>query len=1101
MAKSNRERVGEIMDLLKSGLGPFVLGQYKSRYRSKYLQEMELKLYNPPFSVSLPDEATALERLDTQACLKLMVFNWKEAFRDRLGNSERSYANELMAARNAWAHQKTAFSNEEARRVAETAKLLLQAVNATDEAAAAAAHYNDLLRVQFEREARNATRQQPRPTDAPRTTDASLKPWRQIIEPHPDVRSGRFLQAEFAADLAAVMRGGAAPEYGEALPFFSRTYMTEGLRDLVVNGIRRLTGQGGDPVVQLQTNFGGGKTHSMLALYHAFSDDFQLSGLPEYDEIQKLVPDIDDDLKARRAVIVGTDFNVSQPRQHADCSTRTIWGEIAWQLGGLAGYELVEQNDLEGTNPGADTLVKLLEAHGPALIILDELVRLTQQLYGVAQAPAAGGFEAVLAFMQSLTEAVKRSSDSILLVSIPASEIEIGGEGGYTTLELLRQTLGRVESVWKPVSATESYEIVRRRLFSDVSDYPARDAVVNAFHRMYGDNRTDYPRDAGEGDYRRKMRQAYPIHPELFERLYEDWSTLERFQRTRGVLRMMASVIHRLWIDGDQSLMIMPGSIPLFNKTVQSEMVRYLPENFAAIVDVDIDGTGSKPYQIDREVRQLGRFTASRRVARAVFMGSAPTVSAQRVRGVEEVRINLATVQPGERAGVFGDALRRMTKLLTYLYNDGTRYWYDTRATVNRTAEDRAQSMDNYKVLEEAATRLKAQHLKSYNSELGSVHIGPDSSAEIPDEQSARVVVLGPETTHRNNRSDSEAMQYISEIMNNRGNSPRHHRNMLVFIAPDEMRWGELEGSLRRYLAWQSIKEDEDTLNLDRQQSKQVEEALKREGETVDKQLQETYSWLIVPLQPDSNEPVTLTQERMSGDNPFLERAARKLKSNEWLIHGLSPDNLLMELEPLNIWQRAPHLRVKTLWEWLTKYCYLPRLYDQRVLEDTIKDGVSRLMPAFAYATGMDADGKYTGLTMSGQFTLYFDDKALIVDPEVARAQLDADRVEPDIVDPPPDNGDDNDLKPPPPDPPPKPKPKPKTRYYGSAQVDPQRAGRDLNQIAAEIIMRLASLPGAEISVTVEIEARHSQGFDAADIRTLSENSGALNFTAHGFED
>ena len=350
-----------------------------------------------------------------------------------------------------------------------------------------------------------------------------------------------------------------------------------------------------------------------------------------------------------------------------------------------------------------------------------------------------------------------------------SSDIEIGGEGGYTTLAFLRQTLGRLESVWKPVSATESYEIVRRRLFTEVTDYPARDAVVNAFHRMYGDSRTDYPRDAAEGDYRRKMQQAYPIHPELFERLYEDWSTLERFQRTRGVLRMMASVIHRLWIDGDQSLMIMPGSIPLWNKAVQTELVRYLPENFPAIVDADIDGTGSKPYQIDQEVRQLGKFSASRRVARAIFMGSAPSISAQRVRGVEEVRINLATVQPGERASVFGDALRRMSNQLTYLYNDGTRYWYDTRATVNRTAEDRAQGMDEYKVLDEAGKRLRDQ--KWDRRVLGSVHFLPEGSAEVPDEQSVRVVVLGPEHTHRTNNIDSEAMKFISEIMNNRGNS------------------------------------------------------------------------------------------------------------------------------------------------------------------------------------------------------------------------------------------------------------------------------------------------------------------------------------------
>ena len=390
--------------------------------------------------------------------------------------------------------------------------------------------------------------------------------------------------------------------------------MTEGLRDLIVNGVKRLTGAGGDPVVQLQTNFGGGKTHSMLALYHAFGGAVKLSDLRDYDEIQKRAGDIDDDLRAARAVIVGTSFNVSQPRQHADCSTRTIWGEIAWQLGGLAAYELVERNDLEGTNPGADTLVQLLEDHGPALIILDELVRLTQNVYGVEPAPAAGRFEAILAFMQSLTEAVKRSSDALLLVAIPASEIEIGGDGGYATLEKLRQTLGRLEAVWKPVSAEESYAIVRRRLFSDVGDYPARDAVVNAFQRLYRDSSADYPRAAAEGEYRRKMRQAYPIHPELFDRLYEDWSTLERFQRTRGVLRMMAAVIHRLWIDGDQSLMIMPGAIPLWDKAVANEITQYLlPRNFSPVVEADIDGTSSRTYQIDQAVKQLGKFTASRR--------------------------------------------------------------------------------------------------------------------------------------------------------------------------------------------------------------------------------------------------------------------------------------------------------------------------------------------------------------------------------------------------------------------------------------------------------------------------------------------------------
>ena len=1099
MAKNPREYIGDALDALQDGLGPFVARQFKMRYSARhYLQEMDDTLNAHSPGVALRVEAD-LNRVDALGWLNLIIRRWDEAFAKKLGAAERSYANELRETRHDWAHQKKRFTNEEAKRFCDTAKLLLQAVNATEQAAQVERFHQELSREHYERQAASAAKQPPKVTDAPRTTDAALKPWRQIIEPHPDVREGNFRQAEFAADLAAVMRNAAAPEYQEAREFFERTYMTEGLRDLLANGFRRLTGAGGDPVVQLQTNFGGGKTHSMLALYHAFSDEIKLSDLRDFDEIQGLVGAIDDDLSARRAVIVGTDFNVSQPRQHSECTTRTIWGEIAYQLGGAAGYELVERNDLDGTNPGADTLVKLMDSHGPALIILDEFVRLTQSVYGVEPAPAAGSFEAILAFMQSLTEAVKRSSDALLLVSIPASEIEIGGEGGYTTLEKLRQTLGRVEAVWKPVSAEESYEIVRRRLFSDVADYPARDAVVNAFHRLYGDSKSDFPPEVAEVEYRRKMRGAYPIHPEFFERLYEDWSTLERFQRTRGVLRMMASVIHQLWIDGDQSLMIMPGSVPMWNKDVEGEVTKYLlPRNYSPVVAADIDGTGSKPYHIDQEVRQLGRHSASRRVARAIFMGSSPT---KQTRGIAESRVNLATVQPGERASVFGDALRRMSSQLTYLYNDGIRYWYDTRATVNRTAEDRALNMDPYLVLEEAGRRLRAQPWD--RRALGSVHFLPESSAEIPDEQSARVVVLSPEYCHKSNDSASAAMEEINLIMTSRGNSPRHHRNMLVFIAPDESRNGEWQGSIRKYLAWKSIESDAAALNLDHQQSKQVEQAVKRESQTVDKQLQETYCWLIVPVQSDGSQPVSLSQERLSGKQPFLERAARKLKSSGWLVERWSPEILLMEIEPYHDWAKQPHLKIKTLWEWLTKYCYLQRLYDYSVLEATIVDGVSRLMPAFAYATGIDDEGKYTGLTLGQPFTLYFDDRALIVQPEAARAQLDAElaarapdtATEPVAVGPTTAVSSVGGADP---DPPP---PKPKTRFYGSVQVDPQRAMRDLSQIADEVILRLTSIAGAAVSVTVEIESVRGEGFDDAAIRTISENSRTLNFTAHSFEE
>ena len=433
---------------------------------------------------------------------------------------------------------------------------------------------------------------------------------------------------------------------------------------------------------------------------------------------------------------------------------------------------MVETADVTGVAPGSDTLVQLLEHYGPALIMIDELVAFARNLpVTAADRIPAGTFDSTMTFFQSLTEAVKRSTDSMLLVSIPESENEIGGELGKQALDILAKTIGRVESVWKPVTATESFEIVRRRLFTTEIDFAARDATVNAFGEMYRNDKSEFPSGVAEAEYATRMKSAYPIHPELFDRLYQDWSTLDRFQRTRGVLRLMATVIHKLWQDNDQSLLIMPASIPLWASSVRNEMLRYLPENWPAIVDADIDGDDAKPFQLDKSVPTIGQYMASRRIARSIFVGSAPSVMGQAVRGVEEVRIRLATVQPGEPLPVFNDALRRMSQQLTYLYTDGSRYWYDTRPTVNRIAQDRAQNLNADIVYQEAIERLRG--VKYRREDFAAVHVAPGSTGDIADEPRARVVVLQPEYTHKKSNGVSDAVLKAREILENRGTSPR----------------------------------------------------------------------------------------------------------------------------------------------------------------------------------------------------------------------------------------------------------------------------------------------------------------------------------------
>ena len=144
-------------------------------------------------------------------------------------------------------------------------------------------------------------------------------------------------------------------------------------------------------------------------------------------------------------------------------------------------------------------------------------------------------------------------------------------------LRALEKTFGRVQALWKPVATEEAFEIVRRRLFEPVRDGKTRDAVCRAFADAYVAEGAKLPTETQEGRYYDRLVQAYPIHPEVFDRLYEDWTTIDGFQRTRGVLKLMAKVIYRLWKDDNKDLMILPGSLPLHDGSTRNELTYYLP--------------------------------------------------------------------------------------------------------------------------------------------------------------------------------------------------------------------------------------------------------------------------------------------------------------------------------------------------------------------------------------------------------------------------------------------------------------------------------------------------------------------------------------------
>jgi predicted AAA+ superfamily ATPase len=873
--------------------------------------------------------------------------------------------------------------------------------------------------------------------------------------------------------------------------------------------VERIAGTGGDSVVQLQTNFGGGKTHSMLALYHLFSgaNASKLAGVDAVlaESGVKTLP------TAKRVVLVGNRISPGNPVTKTDGTVvRTLWGELAYQLGGKKAFARVKADDENATNPG-DVLRELFKEYGPCLILIDEWVAYARQLHDQSDLPA-GGFETQFTFAQALTESAKLAGNCMLVISLPASDtsgsphtqtddVEVGGIRGREALDRLRNVVGRVESSWRPATAEEGFEIVRRRLFEPLDGPEAfkhRDVTARAFAELYRAQAAEFPAECRASDYEKRIQAAYPIHPEIFDRLYTDWSTLVKFQRTRGVLRLMAAVIHHLWEKGDRNALIMPSTIPIDDARVQSELTRYLSDNWAPIIERDVDGPSSLPLKIDADQPNLGKLHATRRVARTIYLGSAPTAAAAH-RGLEDRRVKLGCVMPGESPAVFGDALRRLAAAATYLYQDGPRFWYATQPTVTKLAEDRAEQLkrDPDKMAQELDKRLRADLRKT--GDFSRIHPLPRSGADVPDDLDARLVVLPAEHAY-SKEAGSAAETEARTMLESRGNTPRLYRNTLVFLAADKVRLQDLDEAVRRYLAWESILVERVPLNLDPHQVRQAETQLKASDDAVTARLPETYQWLLVPEQVNPQAPIMWQAIRLSGDDALAARASKKLRTVESLVTSLGSTILRKHMDDVPLW-RGDHVAVRQLVEDFARYLYLPRLAGSDVLMNAIRDGVALLTwqaDTFAYAESIDEGAaRYRGLRGGQMVSVSTDSTGLLVKPDLARQQMDAEMPAPPSV---PGPGADSGTGPGPMTSlPPSPERRLR-RFHGTVSLDPARVGRDASRIADEVIAHLAGQVGSEVTVTLEIDASLSDGASDQIVRTVTENSRTLKFMSHGFE-
>lgn len=1115
MAQTNKQRLDSMLTLVGEALGPYVEAALTEHYGKNWRQY-----------AAFPDGVSTGGGLDVQAYLRLVQNEWRDVFSKLLDRTARDAVTAVNAGRNAWAHPKAGqidVPNDLTLRALSAGAELMEAIGAP-KAKATRALYEGLIQqiagvatAPAEPAATAPTAappsKPPRPTltltpkSQPREVAqqlglgldtgqeaGSLEPWRLVAPPREDITTGQLTLDHFAANLAVVDRGEVQGAYGDPDEFFRSTHMTHGLKLVLEGGARRLMGMGGPSVIGLQTNFGGGKTHTMLALLHLAraAKPGALQGLRD------IVGDNPEALRGAKAVAFsGSDKGPDVPLAFAGTrGIRTIWGYLAFRLAGEEGLRIVAGAEEAGTNPGGEAFEKVLRASGgPALILLDEIVAYVKQLGGER-------YDANLAFFQSLTEAAARVPQALVVGSLPESEDEAGGDRGKETLAKLEKLFGRTQSSWQAAQGTETYAIVRRRLFQELDDagIKARDKTLGEYRKLYRDHKQDFPKGSDEQAYLDLMREAYPVHPMLFDKLAQEWGGLDKFQRTRGVLKFIAEAARRIWLNQSQDPLIQVASLPLADPLVRGAVLEPLDGAvWPAIVDGEVESDRALPVRLDSSKQRFGERRIATRAARAVFLGTAPRGDAG--GGMARADVNLACAMPGENVAVFGDALSELVNQSGHLRGKDGAFWFGSDATLRKVAEARARERSDAEADEEIAKVLRTE--ERHKGKFARVHTCLRNPEEVEEATSVALVVLHPETPHDPKSDASPAIVAASDALKRRsGGRQRLNRNMLLFVAADASSLVEARKAAKYALAWRSIAGDTSLDLRDSHRKEATEEANNADGALL-AAVRRCWSHIIVPSAPrEEGEPFSLERVPLRNGNgkTVPEAVWASVERSNQVLTKLGPQTLGDRIR--DAWPAdEPHVALSIVRDWFFQYVRFDRVRDELVLQEAVTNLVAEPFGDFAYAAGVEDTGRYTGIAI-GRLPPQIELGAGLL---VKRAVAEAQRPAPNEGQPGPGPG----LAPNEPKSPGSEAPMPAQeerrprRFFGSVDLDPQRPVRDLQAIFDSVISELSRTPGAKVSLRLEIDASAAGGFSRDDASIIRDNARSLRFRpeATGFAD
>ena len=721
-------------------------------------------------------------------------------------------------------------------------------------------------------------------------------PWFRVVQPHLDIRQGHLDESVFAANLAEVALGSGREIYGNPAIFFSKTYFTAGLKTVARTVIKGLNGQedAENRVVSLQTGFGGGKTHTLISLYHlakwgrqaarstVAADLLRHTGEPQFES-------------ANIAVFTNTTNDPANGRTTPEgIHIQTVWGELAYQLGGASAYEIIRKND-EGLIAPGGIFRQVLERCQPALILLDELAD-----YCVKAAARRAGNSSLadqtISFMQELTQAVSEVNHCVAVVTLPASPQEVGNTPeAQNILNQLQKRVSRVGADTQPVADEEVYEVIRRRLFEDVGDADTIEAVASNYLELYQKYRTELPGNASKMEYKQKIMKAYPFHPELIDVFRVRWASHHDFQRTRGALRLLAAIVSDLWkrqhsLPG-ANLLIHSGEVNFANLDALSGQLKKLyGSGYDAVITADVAGSSSNAFKIDGNNPEYGQHNLTQAITSVILMNSFGSDGPNKGISVPEMKLQLLRPSGFNHNSING-ALDRLEAEAYYLYyaqtgSQGKRYWFHTKPNINILINQAKSDVKTTDIDAEILKRLseQARRVTAFNTLV-------DPSEEVPEQQKLTLILLPPHLRANPDSITGNVKGLIERIATKKGNSERIYRNTMLFLICSEIGYSKLQSSIGDYLACQKIN-FEYSSQLEREQKEEIRKRMDDAAKEAEIALSKAYSILAKHSVKHGIQSLGLKQFRDSLEQQVNTNALAALKEEEWLLESVGLNTL-----------------------------------------------------------------------------------------------------------------------------------------------------------------------------------------------------------------